>query len=73
MKLYPIETGNFIFGVLGLYPRQFVELILPMLILIDIAARCLLIEDDRLYIDTEWEISNQRIFLVIIPVDTFHG
>jgi hypothetical protein len=40
--------------------------------LIDIAARCLLIEDgDRLIlIDTEWEISNQRNFLVIIPVGT---
>jgi hypothetical protein len=39
--------------------------------LIDIAARCLLIEDgDRYLLTPEWEISNQRNFLVIIPVGT---
>jgi hypothetical protein len=42
--------------------------------LIDIAARCLLIEDgDRLIlIDTEWEISNQNFF-GYYSVGTFHG
>jgi hypothetical protein len=59
----------------GLYPRQFgVELTADANNLIDIAARCLLIEDgDRLIlIDTEWEI-NQRNFWLLFPVDTFHG
>jgi hypothetical protein len=59
---------------LGLYPRQFGRTNpADANNLIDIAARCLLIEDgDRLIIDTEWEISNQRNFLVIIPCgDTF--
>jgi hypothetical protein len=58
MKLYPIETGNFKLdggAMFGVVPKTiWVELIPDANNLIDIAARCLLIEDgDRLIlIDT---------------------
>jgi hypothetical protein len=42
--------------------------------LIDIAARCLLIEDGNrlILIDTEWEINNRRNFYSLWG-NTFHG
>jgi hypothetical protein len=74
MKLYPIETGNFKLDgaqCLGLYPRQFGRTNpADANNLIDIAARCLLIEDgDRLIlIDTGMGNKQSEKFWLLFPV-----
>jgi hypothetical protein len=70
MKLYPIETGNFKLdggAMFGLYKDNLSQLIpADANNLIDIAARCLLIEDgDRLILIDTGMGNKQEIFLVI--------
>jgi hypothetical protein len=71
MKLYPIETGNFKLdggAMFGVVPKTIWSRTNPAdeNNLIDIAARCLLIEDGNRLILIDTVISNQKSFLAII-------